>query len=139
MQVKFLRMHPNTIIPVRGTDGSAGYDLFTVTEVTLAPGDRMAIPLGFATDMPREIHGRIESRSGMALRGLVVLTGVIDSDYRGEWKVIMQNFSTEEVVFPPGARIAQVVFRPTMRVAFSDAESLSVTSRDAGGFGSTGS
>lgn len=136
--VKFRRLNDNAKVPTCGTPDSAGYDLYASEETTLDPGDRVTIPLGFATEIDSKIHGRIESRSGMALRGLVVLTGVIDADYRGEWKVIMQNFSQEKVVLAIGERVAQVVFRPTVAVQFQTVEELSETSRQAGGFGSTG-
>ena len=126
-------------IPVLGSAAAAGFDLYAVDYVSLAPGEIRKISLGFSTELPDHIHGRIESRSGLASKGIVVLTGVIDSDYRGEWMVILMNVSkTDYFQINPGDRIAQVVFRHTVRPVFDTAESLTETSRGAGGFGSTG-
>lgn len=132
-------LNENAKVPTRGTEDSAGFDLYASEDVTI-PGFCIAtIPLGFSTSMPRTIHGRIESRSGMALKGRVVLTGVIDADYRGEWKVIMGNMNAEAVEVAKGDRVAQVVFRPTVHPTFERVEQHTGTSeRGSGGFGSTG-
>lgn len=136
--IEFKFLHEHSRVPQEGTEGSAGYDLYAVEPMTIDRGAIVTIPLGFSTDMPPEMHGRIESRSGMALKGLVVLTGVIDSDYRGEWKVILQNTSSKNQVISQGDRVAQVVFRPTIKMHPRVVSELSETSRGAGGFGSTG-
>lgn len=124
--------------PRQGSPHAAGYDLFAAEALDLLPGEIVKIPLGFATEMHPDIHCRIESRSGLALRGLVVLTGVIDADYRGEWNVIMMNVGKEPHRVAKGDRVAQGVFRPTVRVAFQEVSELSDTSRGVSGFGSTG-
>lgn len=131
-------LNENATVPALGSTSAAGFDLYASEWRTLLSGEIMAIPLGFSTELPDTIHGRIESRSGLALKGLVVLTGVIDSDYRGEWKVILKNTTDEMFIVNPGDRIAQVVFRHTVRPVFDLVESLTETSRGAGGFGSTG-
>lgn len=144
-------LHPEARAPKKSTLESAGYDLFCVESFSLYPGETKAVPLGFSTQMPSGIHGRIESRSGLALRGLVVLTGVIDADYRGEWHVILRNLNMRPEIpivggsgpgkpfeFAAGDKIAQVVFRPTVDVHFEVADALSRSERGAGGFGSTG-
>lgn len=136
--VKFLPLTPEARIPLRGTELAAGYDLHTPVAVKLAPGERKRLPLGFALGLPEDLHGRIESRSSLALRGLVVLTGVIDADYRGELAVIMQNFSDEVCEFAPGDRVAQLVLRRTEVRFFQPVNSLDATERGDGGFGSTG-
>lgn len=133
----FKKLHEDAVIPTKGTTSSAGFDLRVIEEVTLDPNEIMAIPLGFATALHEDIHCRIESRSGMALRGLVVLTGVIDADYRGEWKVILMNLSGKTVTLAKGDRIAQAVFRPTLDIAFETVSELPESNR-TGGFGSTG-
>lgn len=137
-RVQFLALSPDAIMPKRGSPYSAGYDLYAADEVSLHSDETVLVPLGFATEMPVDIHGRIESRSGMAVKGLVVLTGVIDADYRGEWKVILRNVNRDVVRIAKGERVAQVVFRPTVPVAFETASELAESSRGAGGFGSTG-
>ena len=131
-------LHPDAKVPELGTDHSAGYDLYAVEDVDFEEDDIKAVPLGFATALPVDIHGRIESRSGMALKGFVVLTGVIDADYRGEWKVILSNYWGAKRSIKKGDRIAQVVFRPTIHRTFQRVDSLSETARGTGGFGSTG-
>lgn len=136
--IKIKKFHEDIERPRRATHYSAGYDLVSPDDFELEPGEIKAIPLGFATEMPGHLHCRIESRSGLALRGIVVVTGVIDADYRGEWKVILGNFSGERVAIAGGERIAQAVFRPTVSVTFEESSSLSKSQRGAGGFGSTG-
>lgn len=136
--IQFQKLDYLATLPTRGSDQAAGYDLYASEEVTIPAGGRGTIPLGFATAMPSDIHARIESRSGMALKGYVVLTGVIDADYRGEWKVIMGNFTNEPLVVAIGDRVAQAVLRPTLTAVFGLVETLSETSRGGGGFGSTG-
>lgn len=132
-------LHPNAKIPTLGTDQSAGYDLYAVEDTVIEPDGRWAIPLGFATVLPEDIHGRIESRSGLALnKGALVATGVIDADYRGEWKVIMYNYSSTPLEIKVGERIAQVVLRPTIQRKFEAVDELQESARGTGGFGSTG-
>lgn len=137
--VKFMRLHEKAVIPQRGTIHSAGYDLYAVEEYALGPHETALIPLGFATEIHPSIHGRIESRSGMASKGLVVLTGVIDADYRGQWHVILHNLRGEGALIAPGNKIAQVVFRPTVAAHWTQSEALESSQRGSGGFGSTGS
>ncbi len=126
-------------IPVQGSPDAAGYDLFASGAVNIPPHRTELVPLGFATEMAPSIHARIESRSGLAANhGLVVLTGVIDSDYRGEWMVILHNLQSIPHTIAPGTKIAQAVFRPTLRIAFKSVSDLPPSTRGAGGFGSTG-
>lgn len=136
--VKFKSLREGAILPMRGSEYSAGYDLCAAEEVTLHIDETVAVPLGFATELHPDIHCRIESRSGLALKGLVVLTGVIDADYRGEWKVILRNFGVSTQTIAKGDRIAQAVLRPTVWANWTIVEELGDTQRGAGGFGSTG-
>jgi dUTP pyrophosphatase len=135
--VKIKLLHPDAKVPTKGTELSAGFDLYCVIDAVFLSGEIRAIPLGFATDIPPELHARIESRSGLALKGMVVLTGVIDADYRGEWKVIMKNLSRGSMSFTKGDRVAQCVLRYTPPAGFAEVSELSDTARE-GGFGSTG-
>lgn len=140
-RVKFNPLSPDAILPQRGSLFAAGFDLYSACDKWIENGCITTIDTGFSTEMPSEIHGRIESRSGMAIKGLAVITGVIDSDYRGEWKIIMGNLSGERQHIAKGDRVAQVVFRPTVAVAFelvSKPSELSESARGASGFGSTG-
>jgi dUTP pyrophosphatase len=137
--VKFVKIREDAQIPVKGTEDSAGFDLIALDTVVIPAQTTVVIKLGFLTEIPKHLHARIESRSGMACKGLVVQTGVIDADYRGEWGVILRNHNAGACRIEAGSRIAQVVFRETPPVVFELSESLSETSRGAGGFGSTGS
>jgi len=137
--LKIKLLHPAAIVPKQGSPHSAGYDLFCVEDFVIGRQQTLLIPLGFATEMPIQIHGRIESRSGFATNCLVVLTGVIDPDYRGEWKVILRNVSPyAEQRILKGTKIAQVVFRPTYRASWTESAELEDSDRGTGGFGSTG-
>jgi dUTP pyrophosphatase len=137
-RVRIKLLMPGAKVPQLGTELAAGYDLYAPIGCRLEPGDRRAVPLGFAMALPPHLHGRIESRSGLALKGLVVLTGVIDADYRGEVKVIMQNLSDQVHEFVAGDRVAQLVLRPTVHVPWEAVPALEDTARGGGGFGSTG-
>lgn len=137
--VKFRRLHPDAQVPKRGTIHSAGYDLVVPEDQVLAKDVTVAVPLGFATEIHPSIHGRIESRSGMALKGVVVQTGVIDADYRGEWKVIVRFMGPGNFYqLAAGDKLAQVVYRPTVAAHWEEVSELSDTQRGSGGFGSTG-
>jgi dUTP pyrophosphatase len=137
-EIKFKFLREDAVKPSRATHFSAGYDLVALDEVTLESGQITTIPLGFATEMPGHLHCRIEARSGLALKGLAVITGVIDADYRGEWKVILGNLSAETQTIAAGQRVAQAVFRPTVSCTFEEVKELSQSKRGEGGFGSTG-
>jgi dUTP pyrophosphatase len=136
--VNITPLREGVIIPKKGSLQAAGYDLVAVEDVTIHVGEITKIPLGFATALHPDIHCRIESRSGMALKGAVVVTGVIDADYRGEWNVIMINLGKSVLNIAKGDRVAQAVFRPTVRAHFEPTVELSETRRGVGGFGSTG-
>lgn len=130
-------------LPAYATTGSAGCDLRAAVDGprTLAPGERAAIETGIAVAIPAGYEGQVRMRSGLALKhGLAALNapGTIDSDYRGEIKVIVANLGGEPVTIARGDRIAQLVFAPVARARFEPTAELPATSRDAGGFGSTG-
>jgi dUTP pyrophosphatase len=129
--------------PEYKTEGSAGADLRARLEaaLTLAPGDRAAVPTGLRIELPPGYEAQVRPRSGLALdRGLTCLNspGTIDSDYRGEIKVILINLSKEDATIGDGDRIAQLVVAPVTRARFEAANSLEPTERGLGGFGSTG-
>lgn len=130
-------------LPQYATAGSAGCDLraAVLEPRTLAPGDRAAIETGIAVAIPEGFEGQVRMRSGLALKqGLAALNapGTIDSDYRGEIKVIVANLGREPVTIARGDRIAQLVFAPVARAQFDRKAELPQTTRSAGGFGSTG-
>ena len=111
------------------------------TPVVVGPGERVAVPTGLALAVPEGFEMQIRPRSGLAGRfGLTVANapGTVDSDYRGEVKVLLVNLGTEPVEITRGMRIAQMVFAPVARATLEQAESLDATERGGGGFGSTG-
>src|SRR6478752_84627 len=125
------------------SDGAAGMDLAASldADVIIAPGKRALVGTGLAIALPRGFEAQVRPRSGLALKhGVTVLNspGTIDEDYRGEIKVILANFHTEDYVVERGARIAQMIVAPVTRVEWTQVESLEETVRAAGGFGSTG-
>ncbi len=126
------------------TAGAAGLDLAACVDapVPLAPGARVALPTGLAMAIEQGFEGQVRPRSGQALRhGLTVLNapGTIDSDYRGEVCVLLINLGSEPVVISHGERIAQLVIAPVAAPLITVTDTLSETTRGAGGFGSTGS
>jgi dUTP pyrophosphatase len=131
--------------PAYETAGAAGMDVRAAlpagAPLVLEPGAREAVPTGFAMAVPQGYEAQIRPRSGLALKhGLTCLNapGTIDSDYRGEIKVILANLGDAPVTLRRGDRIAQVVVAPVTRADFELVETLDDTARGAGGFGSTG-
>jgi dUTP pyrophosphatase len=133
-------------LPTPATPGSAGADLVAAVEkeVVVEPGGRVAVPTGFALAIPPGYEGQVRPRSGLALRRGVTLPnapGTIDSDYRGEVLVIVQNAGDVPFVIERGDRIAQLVIAPVVRAEFVEvgaAEDLGATDRGDGGFGHSG-
>lgn len=126
-------------LPVYGSAGAAGADLRASEEVTLQPGDRAAVPTGLHLEIPSGHVGLVWPRSGLALKhGLDTLAGVIDSDYRGEVRVVLVNHGREPVTLAKGDRVAQLLVQRVEHVEFVGGE-LGGSARGAGGFGSTGS
>jgi dUTP pyrophosphatase len=133
-----IRVDGTGTLPDYATEGAAGADLRAAEAVTLAPGARAAVATGLSIEIPPGQVGLVWPRSGLAVRqGIDTLAGVIDSDYRGEVKVVLVNHGTEPVAIAPGDRIAQLLVQPVARVRFTRA-ALAPTGRGAGGFGSTG-
>ena len=129
--------------PEYKTAGSAGADLRALLPraMLLAPGERAAVPTGIRIELPPGFEAQVRPRSGLALqKGITCLNspGTIDSDYRGEIKVILINLGRESATIEPGDRIAQLLVAPVVRALFRAAESLEETERGAGCFGSTG-
>ena len=130
-------------LPAYETGGAAGMDLrAAVTEpLTLAPGARAAVPTGLVFAVPQGFEAQIRPRSGLAIKhGITCLNtpGTIDSDYRGEVKVILINLGQEAFVIERGDRIAQIIIAPVVQAELLEVETLDLTLRGLGGFGSTG-
>ena len=130
-------------MPSYATAGSAGCDLRAAIEAPLLilPGGRALVPTGLAVAIPEGYEGQVRIRSGLAHdNGLAVVNapGTIDSDYRGEIRIIVANLGSEPVTLERGERIAQLVFAPVVRASFERVADLPKTHRGEGGFGSTG-
>ncbi len=128
-------------LPVYATAGAAGMDVLAAEEVLLQPGRRHAVATGLAVAIPSGFEIQVRPRSGLALKhGISVpnTPGTVDSDYRGELKVILINHGTEDFAIARGDRIAQLVVAPVTRAVWDEVDELDDTARGAGGFGSTG-
>ena len=128
-------------LPSYASDRAAGMDVVAAKDFTLPPGERAAIPTGFAVAIPPGYEIQVRPRSGLALKhGVTCLNtpGTIDSDYRGEVKVILANLGSATFSAARGERIAQLVPAPVLRAGFVEVATLDETGRGQGGFGSTG-
>ena len=130
-------------LPTYQSDEAAGVDLSASIEesIKILPWEKEIIPCGISISMPRGLEAQIRPRSGLAFKhGITILNtpGTIDSDYRGEIKVVLINLSKQEFLIHPKDRIAQMVFSNVSQVKFKEVNDLDVTKRGADGFGSTG-
>lgn len=141
VRVKRLPHFAGLELPAYATEGAAGMDVLAAEDVTLAPGARHAVATGLAVAIPPGFEIQVRPRSGLALKhGISVpnTPGTIDSDYRGELKVIVINHGAESFAVRRGDRIAQLVLAPVTRAVWEPVKELDLTERGAGGFGSTG-
>jgi dUTP pyrophosphatase len=139
--VKVLPHGEGLDLPAYATDGAAGMDVVSAEDVTLAPGARHAVATGLAMAIPHGFEIQVRPRSGLALKhGITVpnTPGTIDSDYRGELKVILINLGAEPFEIRRGDRVAQLVLAPVTRASWLPVDELDETTRGEGGFGSTG-
>jgi dUTP pyrophosphatase len=138
MELKVKRIHPEAKLPVTGHPGDAGLDLFSVVDRDLAPGEVFAVPTGIQIAVPAGHAGLVWDKSGISLKGVHRLAGVIDAGYRGEVQVVMINLGAAPFPVRKGQKIAQLLVQPIAGVEVVEADSLDDTSRGQGGFGSTG-
>ena len=142
MKVRILKKN-NHAMPEYKTEGSSGIDLRCNSDETikLKPLERKLVPTGIFMEIPTGYEAQVRARSGLAIKhGISLVNGIgtIDSDYRGEVKVIMVNLSNEDYEINPGDRIAQIVFQKIERADLVEVEEITETERGAGGFGHTG-
>ncbi|HYG47669.1 MAG TPA: dUTP diphosphatase [Allosphingosinicella sp.] len=141
IQIRRLTHGEGLPLPSYASAGAAGLDVVAAEDLTLEPGARHAVATGFAIAIPEGYEVQVRPRSGLALKhGITCLNtpGTIDSDYRGEVKVILANLGADPFEVRRGERIAQLVPAPVQRAAFTEVDGLDSTQRGAGGFGSTG-
>lgn len=142
-EIRVKKLSPNAILPTYGSQEAAGADLYACLQesVTIQPGETAWIPTGLALEVPKGCAGLIYARSSMGVkRGLAPANkvGVIDSDYRGEIRVVLLNHGKEPQTVTHGERVAQMLITPVLTPAYTEVEELDDTQRGQGGFGSTG-
>ncbi len=142
-QIRVKKLKENAILPTYGSLEAAGADLYACLDdnIVIAPGESVFVPTGLAMEIPKGYAGLIYARSGLACkRGLAPANkvGVVDSDYRGEFMVVLHNHGNVRQEIAHGERIAQLVITPVFTPGFTEVSDLTDTDRSAGGFGSTG-
>jgi len=141
VQVKRLPHGEGLDLPAYATSGAAGMDVLSAEDVVLKPGERHAVATGLAVAIPAGYEIQVRPRSGLAFKHGVTVPntpGTIDSDYRGELKVLMINHGTEDFSIKRGERVAQLVLAPVTQARWDEVVVLDETDRGSGGFGSTG-
>mgnify|MGYP003956523057 FL=1 len=143
VKVLVKKLHPKVQLPSYKTQGSSGMDLMAFIEspIKISPNSSALIPTGISVAIPNDVEIQIRPRSGLAIKANITVLntpGTIDSDYRGEIKVILFNHGTEEFVVKNNDRIAQMILIPVLKVDFEEVDDLPETVRGSGGFGSTG-
>lgn len=138
MELRVKRIHPEAKLPVYGHPGDAGLDLFSVIDRELGPGEVFAVPTGIQVAVPDGHVGLVWDKSGISLKSVHRLAGVVDSGYRGEVQVVMINLGAAPFAVQKGMKIAQMLVQPVAAVEVVESDSLDGTSRGEGGFGSTG-
>lgn len=141
--IRVKKLRNEAVLPTYGSADAAGADLYAclAETITIAPGASAFVPTGLAMEIPKGYAGLIYARSGLACkRGLAPANkvGVIDSDYRGEFIVVLHNHSNVTQEISHGERIAQLVITPVLTPGFEEVSELTDTARSGGGFGSTG-
>jgi dUTP pyrophosphatase len=138
MELKIRRIHPEAKLPSYGHKGDAGLDLFSCADYVLGAGEVKAIQTGIKVAIPRGYVGLIWDKSGISLKGVHKLAGVVDAGYRGEVQVVMINLGNTPYEIKKGMKIAQMLIQPINEVTVIEAEDLDDTLRGEDGFGSTG-
>ena len=141
VQLKRLPHGHGLDLPAYATDGAAGMDVLSAESVTIRPGQRHAVATGLSVAIPQGYEIQVRPRSGLAFKhGITVpnTPGTIDSDYRGELKVLLINHGTDDFAIERGDRVAQLVLAPVTQAAWEEVDELDETDRGEGGFGSTG-
>ena len=143
VKVLVKKLHPKVQLPSYKTQGSSGMDLMAFIEspIKISPNNSALIPTGISVAISNDLEIQIRPRSGLAAKSNISILntpGTIDSDYRGEIKVILFNHSSKEFVVKNNDRIAQMILVPVLKVDFEEVDDLPETLRGSGGFGSTG-
>lgn len=143
IKILIKKLQEEAIVPKYETKGSSGLDLSAnvKSKITIKPGEKCLVPTGLAVSIPKDYELQIRPRSGLAAKNSITVLntpGTIDSDYRGEIKIILINLGKENFEITNGLRVAQMVLCPISKAELLEVDNLDKTSRDSGGFGSTG-
>ncbi len=138
MELKVKRVSREARLPSYHHRGDAGLDIFSAMDCVLKPGEVQAVLTGIKVAIPEGFVGLVWDKSGISLKGIHRLAGVIDSGYRGEVKVVMANLGEEPFVIEKGMKIAQLLVQPVVEVQVVETDDLGGTPRGEAGFGSTG-
>jgi deoxyuridine 5'-triphosphate nucleotidohydrolase len=137
--LQFKRLEPDAVLPTRGSQLSAGLDIYCIEDLKIGARERARARTGLAVAIPEGFYGRLAPRSGLAAdKGLDVLAGVLDADYRGEIICLLYNTGDEAVALPKRSKICQLIIEKIVTPSPVWVEKLEETERGAGGFGSTG-
>ncbi len=136
VKVKFL--HPDAKMPIYGSEEAAAFDLYAIQDEIIPAGERKLISSGLSFEIPEGYCYQFWDRSGLGAKGIHHFAGLLDSDYRGEFKVVLFNSTKEDYKITRGDRIVQVVILPIMRAEFEEVLELGESKRGQGGFHSTG-
>jgi dUTP pyrophosphatase len=136
--IKIKKLHPSAKIPFYGTEGAAGCDFYSIEEHVFLPGETYAVKTGLVLEIPEGKACFIWDRSGMGFKGIHRFAGLIDSDYRGEIKIVLFNSTNNNFKISKSDKIAQGVFQDYYQAEFEEVSELSETQRGQCGFGSTG-
>ena len=143
VKVLVKKLNPKVQLPIYKTEGSSGMDVmaFLESSVKITPNSSALIPTGISIAIPKDVEMQIRPRSGLAAKSNISVfntPGTIDSDYRGELKVILFNHGSKEFIVNNKDRIAQIILMPILKIDFEEVDNLPETVRGSGGFGSTG-
>jgi len=141
MTLRFMKVHPEAVLPAYAHHGDGGMDVRSVEDLTIAPGKRALVHTGLVMLLPPAYEAQVRPRSGLALKhGVTVLNtpGTVDSGYRGEVGVILANFGEDDFHVAKGDKIAQIVVAPVTQPEVVETTEVDETDRGSGGFGSTG-
>lgn len=138
MELKVKRLNENAKLPERKREGDAGLDLYSIEDIEINPNEIKSVSTGIAIEIPKGYVGIIKDRSGLATKGLHVLAGVIDENYRGEVKIVLINLGKEKIFLEKYSRVAQLLILPYLKCNVKEVEELSETERGNSGFGSSG-
>lgn len=136
--VKVKHLHPDAKTPFYATEESAGFDLYSVEDLTIPPKEQGFIHTGISLEIPKGFHIQLWDRSGKAKQGLTLSGGVMDSDYRGEYRIMAYNSASTPHKIEKGDRIAQALLLPIFKADFQEVDELSETERGDKGFQSSG-